>query len=252
MRRATRLLYGALNRTVTPMGARRLRDWLSQPLADVERDSRRQEAVQTLDRELRALENFRAQLAEVRDLERTIGRLSLGTGNARDLARAASWRWNKSRRSSEFWTQWQRDRFLAMPEFSRTSLRQKSEATRDVAERSGQLASQLPNLPDLVELIGRAIVDEPPLAVKEGGLIRDGFDAALDELRDAPRGRQGLDRETAAGGDRAHRHHVAESAVQFRLRLLHRSHASRTSTKFRRITSASKPSPTANASSRPS
>ena len=50
------------------------------------------------------------------------------------------------------------------------------------------LESQLTESPDLVELISRAIVDEPPLAVKEGGMIRDGFDAALDELRTAQRG----------------------------------------------------------------
>jgi DNA mismatch repair protein MutS len=52
----------------------------------------------------------------------------------------------------------------------------------------GELESQLTESPDLVELISRAIVDDPPLAVKEGGMIRDGFDASLDELRDATRG----------------------------------------------------------------
>ncbi len=78
-------LYGALNRTVTPMGARRLRDWLSQPLATVEPIRRRQEAVQTLVDNPSGLEALRAQLAQVRDLERTLGRLSAGTGNARDL-----------------------------------------------------------------------------------------------------------------------------------------------------------------------
>ena len=51
-----------------------------------------------------------------------------------------------------------------------------------------ELEGQVTELPDLVELIGRAIVDEPPLAVKEGGMIRDGFDPALDELRTAMRG----------------------------------------------------------------
>ena len=51
----------------------------------------------------------------------------------------------------------------------------------------GELASESAESPDLVELIARAIVDEPPLAVKEGGLIRDGFDPALDELRSAMR-----------------------------------------------------------------
>ncbi|MGA9450406.1 MAG: DNA mismatch repair protein MutS, partial [Verrucomicrobiia bacterium] len=78
-------LYGVVNRTVTPMGARRLRDWLSQPLAAVEPIRRRQEAVQTFIENSARLDNFRAQLSQVRDLERTIGRLSSGSGNARDL-----------------------------------------------------------------------------------------------------------------------------------------------------------------------
>jgi DNA mismatch repair protein MutS len=78
-------LYGALNRTVTPMGARLLRSWLSQPLAAVEPIRRRQEAVQTFIENAPGLDAFRAQLASVRDLERTLGRLSAGSGNARDL-----------------------------------------------------------------------------------------------------------------------------------------------------------------------
>src|SRR5436190_1129195 len=63
-------LYGALNRTVTPMGARRLREWLSQPLADAPSIRRRQEAVQAWIAHSAHLERFRRQLAEVRDLER--------------------------------------------------------------------------------------------------------------------------------------------------------------------------------------
>ena len=78
-------LYGVVNRTVTPMGARMLRNWLSQPLAAVEPIRRRQEAVQTFIGNSAALDNFRAQLSQVRDLERTLGRLSSGSGNARDL-----------------------------------------------------------------------------------------------------------------------------------------------------------------------
>ena len=78
-------LYGAVNRTATPMGARMLRNWLSQPLAAIEPIRRRQEAVQTFIDNSSGLDAFRAQLAQVRDLERTIGRLSTGSGNARDL-----------------------------------------------------------------------------------------------------------------------------------------------------------------------
>jgi len=60
-------------------------------------------------------------------------------------------------------------------------------AGRKPAALLPELESQLVELPDLVELIARAVSEEPPLALKEGGLIRDGFDAALDELRAASR-----------------------------------------------------------------
>src|SRR5476651_2363220 len=79
-------LYGALNKTVTPMGARLLRNWLSQPLAKVEPIQQRQNAVQIFIENTFGLDAFRQQLAKVRDLERTLGRLSSGSGNARDLA----------------------------------------------------------------------------------------------------------------------------------------------------------------------
>src|SRR6266850_3603678 len=78
-------LYGALNRTVTPMGARRLRDWLSQPLADVNAIQNRQEVVRSWIEHATELGEFRKKLSEVRDLERTIGRLAVGSGNCRDL-----------------------------------------------------------------------------------------------------------------------------------------------------------------------
>src|SRR5206468_1547997 len=81
----TASLYGALNRTVSPMGARRLRDWLSQPLASLQPIQARQEAVQVLLQDAHHLGILRTQLGHVRDLERIIGRLSAGTGNGRDL-----------------------------------------------------------------------------------------------------------------------------------------------------------------------
>jgi DNA mismatch repair protein MutS len=177
-------LFGTLNRTVTPMGARRLRDWLSQPLAALEPIRARQEAVQTWLDHAAALDTFRAELAEVRDLERTLSRLSVGTGNARDLVAL-------------------RQALAKIPAL-RTTLRTVASAGRPPAEAllpadpgSGpagrpasllsELTAQLAELPHVVDLIARAIVDEPPLAVKEGGLIRNGFDAALDELRAAMR-----------------------------------------------------------------
>ena len=183
-------LYGALNKTATPMGARLLRNWLSQPLAAVEPIRRRQETVATFIENSASLDSFRAQLAGVRDLERTLGRLSTGSGNSRDLVVL-------------------RQALEQLPAVKRTlavvgQASSLSGGSHELSEsfaswRAGEtggtpvpllhaLTAQLSESPDLVELIGRAIVDEPPLAVKEGGMICDGFDANLDELRNAQRG----------------------------------------------------------------
>jgi DNA mismatch repair protein MutS len=183
-------LYGVMNRTATPMGARRLRNWLSQPLAAVEPIRRRQEAVQTFIENSAGLDNFRAQLSQVRDLERTIGRLSSGSGNARDLVAL--------RMALEQIPAVKKIFCNVGVEVTRlTSTESQSLLTSaptgqmvDVPHTSliAELNDQLTESPDLVDLISHAIVDEPPLPVKEGGMIRDGFDAALDDLRTAQRG----------------------------------------------------------------
>ena len=178
-------LFQALQRTVTPMGARLLRDWLSQPLADVRGIEDRQDVVATWLSRPDALEALRARLREVRDLERTLGRLGSGSGNGRDLVALR----------------------LALEQVP--SIRQLVAAAADgvapssaellpddppdvVSENAAEalpllsrLASVLVDEPALVELIARAIVDEPPALLKEGGLIRAGFHAELDELRRA-------------------------------------------------------------------
>jgi DNA mismatch repair protein MutS len=177
-------LYGALNKTVTPMGARLLRQWLSQPLAKVEPIQQRQEAVETFINNSYGLDAFRQQLAQVRDLERTLGRLSSGSGNARDLValRLAL------------------EQIPALKQILATVGRaspradvlvQDAPVAREDARPTSlifDLDLQISESPDLVVLISRAIVDEPPLPIKEGGMIRDGFDVALDELRTAQRG----------------------------------------------------------------
>jgi DNA mismatch repair protein MutS len=183
-------LYGALNHTTTPMGARLLRQWLSQPLAKVEPIRQRQDAVQTFIENPFGLDAFRQQLAKVRDLERTLGRLSSGSGNARDLAAL--------RMALE--------QIPALKETLTTVGRASSRAENLIKEEAparevladghrprptsliSELDLQISKSPDLVELISRAIVEEPPLAIKEGGMIRDGFDPNLDELRTAQRG----------------------------------------------------------------
>jgi len=177
-------LYGALNKTVTPMGARLLRNWLSQPLAKAGPIHQRQDAVETFINNSFGLDAFRQQLAQVRDLERTLGRLSSGSGNARDLValRLALEQIPALKQT--------------LATVGRASPRAESlvddvSTAREDARPTSlifDLDSQISESPDLVEIISRAIVDEPPLPIKEGGMIRDSFDPALDELRTAQRG----------------------------------------------------------------
>ena len=173
-------LYGALNRTSTPMGARRLRDWLSQPLSSLEKIQKRQEAVAQFIQNSTTLDQFRESLKEVRDLERMISRLSIGSGNARDLVQLHG-------------------ALLQIPNI-RTMINQVQCVNNATApslndsifnekesNESPLLLSQLGNLlhdvPEVTELISLSIVAEPPVALKEGGIIRKGFNPALDKLR---------------------------------------------------------------------
>jgi DNA mismatch repair protein MutS len=184
-------LYGALNRTVTPMGARRLRDWLSQPLTSVQAIQRRQDAIQLMIENSSELEAFRKQLTNVRDLERTIARLTAGTGNGRDLA---------ALRLGLEQVPALKVLLRGLGQLSSSSIADtlndevfrdngsaQSEEHEPTPPLLAELEAQVAEMPDLITLLGRAIVDEPPLTIKEGGLIRDGFDAALDELRSATR-----------------------------------------------------------------
>jgi DNA mismatch repair protein MutS len=203
-------LYGALNKTTTPMGARLLRNWLSQPLAAVGPIRQRQETVAAFIENTPSLDTFRAQLTNVRDLERTLGRLSTGSGNARDLVvlrqaleqipalrqtlssvAADVRRLTSETGSQSLLTSAATSEDLTNPSPDLSATLSPSDGERDGVRGNSlltNLTAQLSESPDLVELIGRAIVDEPPLAVKEGGMIRDGFSTDLDELRSAQRG----------------------------------------------------------------
>src|ERR1051325_6590025 len=179
-------LYGALNKTVTPMGARCLRDWLSQPLANADQIHRRQGAVQAFLAHAELLEGFRAPLEIGRDLERTIGRLSLGSGNARDLL---ALRMGLEQVPALKRTLAQTDR-AASSSAALHELRieeKNGDPVTPISTMLSELSACLTALPHVVELISRAIVDEPPLAIKEGGMIRGGFDPSLDELHGAQR-----------------------------------------------------------------
>jgi len=131
-------------------------------------------------------------LTKVRDLERTLGRISTGSGNARDLM---ALRVALEQLPALKTTLREIGARKARPEVDSLNdevFKGVSPGTSKPADQNlsllENLESQVAESPDLVELISRAIVDEPPLPIKEGGMIRDGFDAALDELRNAQRG----------------------------------------------------------------
>jgi len=156
-------LLGSIDRTVTPMGARTLRHWLLHPLLDPARIIARQEAIAALLGQALVLADLKAQLSEIRDLERCASRLSLGSGNARDLVSLQA----------------ALERIPAV-----LDLLKKLKANNSALVG---MESQLHPLPELVGKLASALVESPPALLREGGLIRDGFDPALDELRRASR-----------------------------------------------------------------
>jgi DNA mismatch repair protein MutS len=155
-------LLGVLDATRTAMGARRMREWLLRPLARGEAIRARHDAVETLVNAAPRRETLRARLGEVRDLERLIARLSAGSGNARDL------------RGLE-------QSLGVLPELR--ALAEEAPGAAGAALRA--LAAEIEPLPELRGRIERALVDEPPLPVKEGGMIRPGYHPELDALRNA-------------------------------------------------------------------
>jgi len=154
-------LVGAVDRTVCALGRRRLEAWLRRPLVDDERIRRRHDAVaELLDRPI-AREAVREQLSAVYDLERLAARISQERADARDL---------RSLRAT----------LAVVPELKAALDDAESAALRD-------LRTSLDELGDVCDLIGRAIVPDPPQEITEGGVICDGFDDELDELRAAER-----------------------------------------------------------------
>jgi len=155
-------LLGTLDRTATPMGARLLREWVLHPLRDADEIEHRQEAIAALLDDALLLGDLRSRLAEIRDIERATARLGGPSGNARDLAALAQ----------------SLERIPVLAASLGSGVKMPSELL------SG-MGGHLHSLPELTMRLRSALVDEPPALVREGGMIRPGFDAALDELRSA-------------------------------------------------------------------
>ncbi|MBS0382520.1 MAG: DNA mismatch repair protein MutS [Proteobacteria bacterium] len=149
-------LLGVLDATITPMGARMLRRWLHRPLRDRAVLRARHQAVGALI-DTRVFEPLREKLRAIGDLERILARVALRSARPRDLATL-------------------RDGLAAAPELREVLSYIESPLLHDLLNRIGDHA-------DTARLLAQAIVERPPMLLREGGAIADGYDAELDELR---------------------------------------------------------------------
>jgi DNA mismatch repair protein MutS len=150
-------LLAVIDRTLTPMGARRLRQCLLYPLLDEQAIRQRHEGVQELVDQFQTRQELKLWLRKLSDLERLSGRVVAGSALPRDLAAI-------------------RETLTHVG-----AVRRELDPCNSTILKS--LQTKIAELPEVVLLIESAIVDAPPLSVKEGGFIRAGFDAELDEVR---------------------------------------------------------------------
>lgn len=151
-------LLWVLDQTATAMGGRLLKRWVDKPLIRVEEIEDRQEIVRDLLNDRIFLDDLKEMLKRVYDLERLSARVAFGTANARDL---------KSLQASLEVMPTLRNQLL---EFSST--------------KCNEMGQSLDVCTDVYEAIAKAIVDDPPISVKEGGLIKEGYDEELDHLKE--------------------------------------------------------------------
>jgi DNA mismatch repair protein MutS len=196
-------LLAVLDRTITPMGGRRLRSWILQPLRNLHELQRRQQMIADLLQEPDLLAAIRAQLKSIRDVERATSRLSQASGNARDLVALKFSLQEIPKLKNEL------QKLIERIEYGTGPVEAAVSAANDSAKQATRLPLQLQNeiheMPALAQKLGRAVVDDPSFALKEGGIFRDEYDADLDELRRASReGKNWIshlqERESAATG----------------------------------------------------
>ena len=152
-------LLWVLDKTSTSMGGRLLRRWLNNPLIDDKKINKRLDAVQELKDNIILRGEMTDSLKKVYDIERLAGKISYGSANARDLISLK----NSAKQ---------------LPEIKKILSEAKSSLLKEMYENVDVLE-------DVYELIDKTIVDEPPISVKEGGLIKLGFDEEVDKLKTA-------------------------------------------------------------------
>ncbi|WP_277677874.1 DNA mismatch repair protein MutS [Gracilibacillus dipsosauri] len=154
-------LLWVIDRTVTAMGARKLKKWLERPLLTSSLIEARLDMVEGIYDQFMEREGLREALRSIYDLERLSGRVSFGNVNARDLIQL-----KKSLKNVPLIQQ-------LLHHFDNKAL--------------NQLAEELDSLPQLTNLLEESIIEEPPLSITDGNILKDGFHATLDQYRDASR-----------------------------------------------------------------
>ena len=149
-------LFSVLNCAATSMGSRLLRRWLNRPLRDLSILHARQAAIAELQQNY-GFELVHGILKRVGDMERILGRLALRSSRPRDLSRLMM-------------------SLATYPELQ-------SELHEAQSPHLQQLVRQIGTFPELVDLLTRAIIENPPVVIREGGVIAPGYDAELDDLR---------------------------------------------------------------------
>lgn len=152
-------LLWVLDKTKTAMGARMLRSYIEQPLINMEEMQARLDAVEALCNDPMSREELREYLNPIYDMERLLGKVSYKTANPRDLLAFAS--------------------SMEMLPHIKTVLKGFTQA------ELMKIESDLDGLEDLFCLIGESIVEEPPVSIREGGIIKEGYDETIDQLRNA-------------------------------------------------------------------
>lgn len=149
-------LFSVLNKTATAMGARTLRRWLNRPLNNLHTLQARQDSIKALLKDF-AFESLKSELKHIGDLERILGRVALRSARPRDLSRLCS-------------------SLLILPTLQDQLAQQETPHLK-------QLAKTISTYPDLSTLLQKAVIENPPVVIRDGGVIADGYDAELDELR---------------------------------------------------------------------
>ncbi len=152
-------LLWVLDFTATAMGGRLLKKWIEQPLVDVEQINARLDAVGELAENLFLREDLRSLLKEVYDLERLSAKVAYGSANARDLLAI-------------------KNSLSILPAI-------KEQLTNTTSKLLNNIAEEIDVLADLTELLEKSINDDPPLTLRDGGIIKDGYSSEVDKLREA-------------------------------------------------------------------